>query len=143
MWVRSLSLLLPHPLVLTGKGRSFLQPKLPTLPLRPFLLSLCVLYVPHTTQTARVFAAFHSRFPWWLVAFSFVSLVLCSFLGGVGVSTQYYFLYRYCLLACFFSAVIRMVLCISNLGYGHTHVSHCTVYTLTGFHSFCMKFPLT
>lgn len=46
MWVRSLSLPPPHPLVLTGKGRSFLQPKLPTFP--PQNLScVCVLDVSH------------------------------------------------------------------------------------------------
>lgn len=32
--------------------------------------------------------------------------------------------------------------CIINLGYGRTHISHCTAYTFTGPHSFCMKFPL-
>lgn len=98
MWVRSLSLLLPHPLVLTGKGRSFLQPTLPVLPLRTFS-SLCVLHVSHTTQTGGGIRCLYSSFLWWLVAFLFVPLVLCSFLAGLGVCTQFHFLCRCCLLA--------------------------------------------
>lgn len=134
MWVRSLSLPPPHPLVLTGKGRSFLQPKLPTLPLRPFPLSVCALCFPYYSKSEGL-CCFHSRFLWWLVAFLFVPLVLCSFLSGVGTPLGFISCIGivYWFTGLFFSAVICMVLCISNLGYGHTLGSHYTAYTYTGF----------
>lgn len=81
MWVRSLSLPPPHPLVLTGKGRSFLQPKLPTFPLRTF--PVCVLDVSHITKKWGAVAAFTAEFCGGLVQFLF--FVLCSLLGEVGV----------------------------------------------------------
>ena len=90
MWVRSLSLPPPHPLVLTGKGRSFLQPKLPPSPTETLFLSLCVLHVSHTTQKVRVFAAFTAGFfLWWLVAFFVRFFGLVRFLGGVGTPLSF------------------------------------------------------
>lgn len=133
MWVRSLSLPPPHPLVLTGKGRSFLQPKLPT---KTLSLSLCALPFPYYLKV-RVFADFTAVFLWWLVPFLFYSLVLCSFWGGGGLhSTQL------CHWLCLFSTVICMVLCISNLDYGYTHGSLSTVQTYTGSSLFLHECPL-
>lgn len=147
MWVRSLSQPPPHPLVLTGKGRSFLQPKLPTLPLRPFLLSVCFMF-PILFKKVRVFAAFTADFCGGLLNFCLFLWSCAVFLGGKGTPLSF--------ISCtgivhwhlfFFSAVICMVLCISNLGYGHTRGSHYTVqYTLKQvllLHSFCMNLPIT
>lgn len=146
MWVRSLSLPPPHPLVLTGKGRSFLQPKLPTLPLRRFL-SFCVLCVSHFTPKVRVFAAFTAVFVVACCIFvcSF-SLVQCFWVGGLlSISFLVKALFTGICLFLFFSAVICMVLCVNNLGYGQTHVSSYTVYTtqVLLLHSSCMNYSLT
>lgn len=85
MWVRSLSLPPPNPLVLTGKGRSSLQPKLPTLPLRP-LSSLCVLCVFPILMINEGLRCFHSRVLWWF------SCILCFFVEILrGSPTQFLF----------------------------------------------------
>lgn len=139
MWVRSLSLPPPHPLVLTGKGRSFLQPKLPTLPLRPFPLSVCALCFPYY-QKKKKWGSLLLLLQIFVVAcciFGFSFLVLCTFLGGVGTLLSFMscigIVYRFTGSFFFFSAVICMVLCISNLGYVNTRGSHYTTCTFTGF----------
>lgn len=68
-----------------------------------------------------------------LVCF-FVFVQFCGWSGG---SPQLHFLHRHCVLVNWVIsfAVICMVLCISNLGYVHTHGSHYTTYTLTGCYS--------
>lgn len=143
MWVRSLSLPPPHPLVLTGKGRSFLQPKLPTFPLRTF--PVCVLAVSHIIKKWGAVAAFTAEFCGGLVQFLF--FVLCSLLGEVGVLLSFVscigIVYRFTG-SLLFSAVICMVLCISSLGYVHTCDSRYTKYTFTGFTPslFLHEYPL-
>lgn len=64
-------------------------------------------------------------------------LVFVQFCGWSGGSAQLHFLHRHCVLVNWVVsfAVICMVLCISNLGYVHTHGSHYTTYTLTGCYS--------
>lgn len=136
MWVRSLSLPPPHPLVLTGKGRSFLQPQLPPPPTETLSLSLCVLCVSRASQRPRLFAAFtadpcgglsHRHWFLWSCAVLFSLFFPLSFWvrWGLGSSFLVYSLY-------FVSAAICMVLCISNLGHGHTHGADYTAYTYTG-----------
>lgn len=88
MWVRSLSPPPPHPLVLTGKGRSFLQPKLPTLPLRPFPLSVYALCFP-CYQKVGVFAAFTTDFCGGSCCIFVCFFVLCCFLGGDGTPLSF------------------------------------------------------
>lgn len=136
MWVRSLSLPPPHPLVLTGKGRSFLQPKLPTLPLRPFPLCVCFFFCHNIGKWGSLLLSL--QFCGGLLHFSLVFfLVFVQFCGWSGGSAQLHFLHRHCVLVNWVVsfAVICMVLCISNLGYVHTHGSHYTTYTLTGCYS--------
>lgn len=149
MWVRSLSLPPPHPLVLTGKGRSFLQPKLPTLPLRPFPLSVCALLFPYYSK-GRVFAAFAADFCGGLLHFC-LFLWSCAVFGGGGTSlhsTQFYFLfshvfYWYYLFifpkssawCCALVTLVMSILMAPTLQYTLTQVPL--------LHSFCMNVPLT
>lgn len=143
MSVRSLSLPPPHPLVLTGKGRSFLQPKLPTLPLRPSPLSVCALCFPYYSNSEGL-CCFHSIFLWWLVAFWFlwscgVSWVgwgtPLSFISCVGiVYWLFFFLLRS---SAWCRASLTLVMGI------YSCFPLYSVHTFTGFHHICMNFPLT
>ena len=131
MWVRSLSLPPPHPLVLTGKGRSFLQPKLPTFPLRTF--PVCVLDVSHVIRKWGAVAAFTAEFCGGLVQFLF--FVLCGLFSKRGVLLH--ILYRHSLPG-YWSAFIFLqsfACCCASaaLGYVHTCDSRYTKHTCTGF----------
>lgn len=84
-----------------------------------------------------VFAAFTTDFCGGLLHFWFFFFGFVQFFGWSGDFAQLHVLYRHCLpvywFIFFFSAVICMVLCISNLGYVNTRGSHYTTCTFTGF----------
>lgn len=146
MWVRSLSPPPPHPLVLTGKGRSFLQPKLPTLPLRPFPLSVCALCFP-CYQKVGVFAAFTTDFCGGSCCIFVCFLVLCCFLGGDGTPLSFIsckvIIYWFTVLFFFLQssawrcASVTLVMCILV-----APTLQQTLKQVLFLHSFCMNFPL-
>lgn len=147
MWVRSLSLPPPHPLVLTGKGRSFLQPKLPPLPLRPFSsLCVCFMFPILLKKWGSLLLSRQVFFLWWLVAFFVRFFGLVQFFGRGGDSTQLHFLYRhYLLVYCYFlqssawcCASVTLVMGILMA----PTVQHTLTQVLL-LHSFCMNVPLT
>lgn len=133
MWVRSLSLPPPHPLVLTGKGRSFLQPKLPTFPLRTF--PVCVLDVSHIIKKWGAVAAFTAEICGGLVQFLlFVCFLCCAVYwvrwgGGVLLSL----VSRHCLPVYWFTFIFpqSFAWCCASaaLGYVHTHATQITLNT--------------
>lgn len=144
MWVRSLSLPPPHPLVLTGKGRSFLQPKLPTFPLRTF--PVCVLDVSHIINKWGAVAAFTAEFCGGLVQFLF--FVLCSLLGEMVVLLSFVscigIVYRFTGSLFIFlqsfawcCASTALVMCILV-----THAVQKTLTQVLLLHFFCMNVPL-
>lgn len=143
MWVRSLSLPPPHPLVLTGKGRSFLQPKLPTFPLRIF--PVCVLDVSHIIKKWGAVAAFTAELCGGLVQFLF--FVLCSLLGEVGVLLSfvsctgivYWFTGSLLFFCSHLHGVVHqqpLVMCILV-----THTTQNTLTQILPLHFFCMNVP--
>lgn len=139
MWVRSLSLPPPHPLVLTGKGRSFLQPKLPTFPLRTF--PVCVLDVSHIINKWGAVAAFTAEFCGGLVQFLFFVLcemgVLLSFVSCIGIVYRFtgsLFIFLQSFAWC--CASTALVMCILV-----THAVQKALTQVLLLHFFCMNVP--
>lgn len=149
MWVRSLSLPPPHPLVLTGKGRSFLQPQLPPPPTETLSLSLCVLCVSRASQRPRLFAAFtadpcgglsHRHWFLWSCAVLFSLFFPYHFgCGGDSAlaswSTVFILFLQPSAWCCASVTLVMAILMAPTIQHTLTQVSP--------LHSFCMNAPLT